>query len=152
MVSLTKISVERLNFSIRLKQSLESVHHLRPSPTALAREFNRHFVGKPVTVHAARKWLVGEAIPTQDKLRILARWLDVSVDWLRFGDTNNQSVNVATDDVSITQSPQQNLVRLFLALPLRERKLTHDFVNMLLEKKRSQLQITSPMPELIDHY
>jgi transcriptional regulator with XRE-family HTH domain len=36
-------------------------------------------------VHAARKWLVGEAIPTQEKLRALASWLDVPADWLRFG-------------------------------------------------------------------
>jgi hypothetical protein len=32
-----------------------------------------------------RKWLVGESIPTQDKLRILANWLGVTAEWLRYG-------------------------------------------------------------------
>ena len=36
-------------------------------------------------MHAARKWLLGLALPTQDKLEVLARWLDVSIDWLRWG-------------------------------------------------------------------
>ena len=42
------------------------------------------FAGPPITVHAARKWLVGDAIPTQDKMRALAQWLAVPADWLRF--------------------------------------------------------------------
>jgi transcriptional regulator with XRE-family HTH domain len=41
--------------------------------------------GVQVTVHAARKWLLGEAIPTQDKLQALAAWLGVEPNWLRFG-------------------------------------------------------------------
>ena len=52
---------------------------------SLLRKFNVRFAGRPVTVHAARKWLVGEAIPTQEKLRTLADWLGVPADWLRFG-------------------------------------------------------------------
>jgi transcriptional regulator with XRE-family HTH domain len=55
------------------------------SPTQLAREFNIRFPGRPITVHAARKWLMGEAIPTQEKLRTLAQWLGVPAEWLRFG-------------------------------------------------------------------
>jgi hypothetical protein len=51
----------------------------------LAREFNLRYDGSPVTVHAARKWLLGAAIPTQGKLRALAQWLGVSAEWLRFG-------------------------------------------------------------------
>lgn len=56
------------------------------SPTRLAREFNRRYPGAPVTLHAARKWLNGEAVPVQDKLRTLASWLGVGADWLRFGE------------------------------------------------------------------
>ncbi len=76
---------ERLEFSQRLQQALRDAEYPPDSPTRLAREFNQRFSGHPVTVHAARKWLQGESIPTQDKLRALAGWLEVPADWLRFG-------------------------------------------------------------------
>ena len=37
-------------------------------------------------MHTCRKWLVGEAIPTQEKLVVLALMLGVTSDWLRYGD------------------------------------------------------------------
>ncbi|RJF96835.1 hypothetical protein D3870_20855 [Noviherbaspirillum cavernae] len=76
---------ERLSFSSRLQQALQNGHYSPDSPTQLAREFNMRFAGRPISVHAARKWLVGEAIPTQEKLRALAQWFGVSAEWLRFG-------------------------------------------------------------------
>lgn len=78
-------SQERLAFSERLQQALSNAECSPNSPTQLAREFNLRFGGNPVTVHAARKWLQGESIPTQEKLRALASWLDVPAEWLRFG-------------------------------------------------------------------
>ena len=77
---------ERLAFSERLQQALISAGYSPSSPTQLAREFNQRFSDQSVTVHAARKWLHGESIPTQNKLRSLAGWLDVPAEWLRFGD------------------------------------------------------------------
>ena len=82
---MVKISSEREQFSQRLQKLLRQTYHSADSPTELAREFNIRFSGPPVTVHAARKWLCGEAIPTQDKMRALAEWLVVPADWLRFG-------------------------------------------------------------------
>lgn len=82
---------ERAEFSARLQQTLAMRDYAPDSPTVLAREFNIRFSGKPVTVHAARKWLVGESIPTQEKLRLLAEWLSVSVQWLRYGDDSGQT-------------------------------------------------------------
>ena len=55
------------------------------SPTRIAREFNLRFDGDPVTAQAVRKWLDGRALPSQDKMRALASWLEVSPQWLRFG-------------------------------------------------------------------
>lgn len=54
--------------------------------TGVAREFNLRYQGAPVTAQAARKWLEGRALPSQDKIRALALWLDVSPHWLRFGE------------------------------------------------------------------
>ena len=80
-----KASIEREDFSQRLQLALRNADYSPDSPTQLAREFNVRFSGRPITVHAARKWLVGEAIPTQEKLRTLAQWLGVPAEWLRFG-------------------------------------------------------------------
>src|SRR3954462_4804638 len=80
-----KASIEREDFSERLQLALRNANYSPDSPTQLAREFNVRFTGRPITVHAARKWLVGEAIPTQEKLRTLAHWLGVPAEWLRFG-------------------------------------------------------------------
>lgn len=52
----------------------------------MAREFNLRYQGAPVTAQATRKWLEGRALPSQDKIRALALWLDVSPHWLRFGE------------------------------------------------------------------
>lgn len=79
------VSIEREDFSSRLQEALRNAAYSPESPTQLAREFNDRFPGRAITVHAARKWLVGEAIPTQEKLRTLAYWLGVSAEWLRFG-------------------------------------------------------------------
>lgn len=80
-----KAAFERKDFSTRLQLALRNADYSPDSPTQLAREFNVRFTGNPVTVHAARKWLLGEAIPTQEKLRALANWLGVPAEWLRFG-------------------------------------------------------------------
>lgn len=77
---------EREQFSIRLKLALRNAGEQNGSPAALAHAFNRRYPGKPISEYAARKWLLGEAIPSQDKLRVLALWLGVANDWLRFGD------------------------------------------------------------------
>jgi transcriptional regulator with XRE-family HTH domain len=84
---------ERESFSERLQQALKNAHYSPDSPTRLAREFNIRFEGRPITVHAARKWLVGEAIPTQEKLRMIAQWLGVPADWLRFGGSETPGGN-----------------------------------------------------------
>jgi transcriptional regulator with XRE-family HTH domain len=86
---------ERRDFSQRLKQALRLAEYVADSPTQLAREFNLRFAGRPVTIHAVRKWLVGEAIPTQEKLLVLAQWLGVSAQWLRFGGDDAQASSTA---------------------------------------------------------
>lgn len=78
--------LERDAFSARLREALARAAPNAIRPAALAREFNRRYAGAPVTLHATRKWLGGEAVPAQDKLRVLAGWLGVSAEWLRFGE------------------------------------------------------------------
>lgn len=80
------MSQERDDFSSRLRQSLREAGYDAYGPTNLAHHFNSRFPGRAISVHAVRKWLLGEAIPTQEKIRVLSDWLGVSASWLRFGE------------------------------------------------------------------
>lgn len=75
-------------FSKRLKAVLDKAGIDAGRPALVAREFNRRFLGKSVTANTVRKWLAGDAIPLQDKLVVLAAWLGVSPEWLRYGQTD----------------------------------------------------------------
>ena len=57
-------------FSERLRKALEAAG-VRPSPTLVANEFNLRHWGRSITPHTARNWLLGQALPTQDKLVVL---------------------------------------------------------------------------------
>jgi transcriptional regulator with XRE-family HTH domain len=76
---------ERAHFKDRLEKALSDAG-VDARPTKFAREFNLRAGGLVVTVPGVRKWLLGDAFPTQEKLNILAKWLAVSPQWLRFGD------------------------------------------------------------------
>lgn len=78
-------SSEREEFSKRLRQSFADNAVDIESPTRLAEEFSARYSGKAVTQQAVRKWLNGESFPSQDKIIILAAWLNVGSEWLRFG-------------------------------------------------------------------
>jgi len=81
---------EKSSFAKRLKEAMRRAKAEIRSPTKLAREFNLRFNGDPVTAQAMRKWLEGKALPSQDKVRALASWLEVSPQWLRFGDPDRK--------------------------------------------------------------
>ncbi|WPC35686.1 MULTISPECIES: hypothetical protein [unclassified Acinetobacter] len=76
---------EKNLFAERLKSALTNARH-PISPTYLSKEFNYRYDGPAISVQSANNWLLGKAIPSQDKLAILAIWLNVSNQWLRFGD------------------------------------------------------------------
>ena len=125
-----KNSRERAKFQARLAKSLRFAGYPHDSPTQLSREFNFRFSGRPVTIHAARKWLVGESIPTQDKLRVLAQWLGVTAEWLRFGDSDQPSMSPRT----APSSEEGKLLAELMLLDPYHRKLAHDFISMLVAK------------------
>lgn len=97
----TSVEQESESFSLRLKAALRAAQYSPDSPTQLARQFNTRYAGHPVSIHAARKWLRGEAIPTQAKMRALATWLGVTPEWLRYDgggppDTDQAAVRAAS--------------------------------------------------------
>lgn len=125
-------SNERESFSVRLQQALKNAHYSPDSPTRLAREFNIRFDGRPITVHAARKWLVGEAIPTQEKLRMIAQWLGVPAEWLRFGGADDVSLNgETTNGSSRFESADVKLIADLQRLDEHHRQIAREFIRML---------------------
>lgn len=101
---MSKAPIERKEFSARLRLALTNAKYPLDSPTQLVREFNVRFSGNPITVHAAHKWLAGESIPTQEKLTVLAQWLGVTAEWLRFGETVNNVVYLAQPSLRFESS------------------------------------------------
>ncbi|WP_075167178.1 hypothetical protein [Acinetobacter indicus] len=91
---------EKKLFSKRLKEALQNAKH-PISPTYLSKEFNHRYDGQPISVQSANNWLLGKAIPNQDKLAILAIWLNISNQWLRFGDETAQLDSSLSDQDSI---------------------------------------------------
>lgn len=129
---------ERKEFAERLQAALRQARQPADSPTALARGFNSRFPGTAITVHAARKWLMAESIPTQDKLRTLAQWLQVPAEWLRFGSTlpENASENLAPVDPALgamlaaMSREDLKLVEALHALEADERRLVRELVQL----------------------
>lgn len=79
---------ERQHFSDRLQLSLRKAG-VPVRPAVVAREFNLRADGATVTTHAARKWLMGDAIPTHERMVVLSGWLGVHASWLLYGDADN---------------------------------------------------------------
>ena len=89
--------LERAQFAERLAVAL-AARGMPVNATALQRAFNAQNPVLAISVHAARKWLMGESIPTQARLRVVAEVLGVSATWLRFGEempvSKNKSLSV----------------------------------------------------------
>ncbi|RJG07521.1 hypothetical protein D3870_17330 [Noviherbaspirillum cavernae] len=131
-------SIEREGFSERLQQALRNADYSPDSPTQLAREFNVRFEGRPITVHAARKWLVGEAIPTQEKLRALAQWLAVPAEWLRFGGAEAEAATHAAGSGSRYEAADVKLLADLQRLDEHHQMIAREFLRMLVRINRKK--------------
>lgn len=125
---------EHESFSRRLQQSLRNANYAPDSGTLLAREFNRRYTGKPITPHAARKWLIGESIPTQAKLVVLAKWLNVPAAWLRYGAGRDNED--ATSQCKL-EARDAGLIRELSMLDENQRLLVREFIRMLIRVSRA---------------
>ncbi len=73
-----------MDFAEQLKQAM-SAKSIKHSPIVLMRLFNAEFAGNSETQHTTRNWMLGRSMPTQGKLILLAKLLDISAEYLRFG-------------------------------------------------------------------
>lgn len=124
------MSSESEHFSNRLQKALKDAGYSAYGPTELAHQFNIRFAGHPVSVHAARKWLMGEAIPTQDKIRALADWLVIPAEWLRFGGHETYDGGPASNDN--IDPVYSRLIADVQRLDPINRKLVFEFVRLII--------------------
>ncbi len=128
----SKIAVdERVDFADRLCSALIAAHQ-PTGPSAFARAYNLRADGAAVTSHAARKWLRGEALPTQEKVLILARWLNVHASWLRFGDAENGMYQLGNIGEQALTSEQLVLINDVISLPPSSQVIIRDMVDSFL--------------------
>lgn len=130
MVKSTHVA-ESLGFSERFRHALDAAG-VRPLPTVVAHEFNLRYWGKSITPHTARNWLIGKSIPMQDKLRVLADWLQVNPDVLRFGRPTAAPVEKGLDGEERALNLQdREMLSRYLQLPTESKKTARDVIAAL---------------------
>lgn len=119
---------EKAEFSQRLRQAMER-NGYPVRPIILEREFNTRYWGRPVTVQAVRRWLRGEAIPSQEKLQVIADWLKVEPHVLRFGEGTLKSVREKRKrwDEGIGYQ-EREVFEAFLSLSASQRKAVREII------------------------
>ena len=123
---------EKQAFSRRLRDSLKRAQPAAEGPAAIAREFNLRYEGTPVTVQAVRKWVSGRALPSQDKIRALALWLDVSPPWLRYGEGESASTRTVRQDTAAYRADAGWVSKKYEALNDAHKKMIAELVIALL--------------------
>jgi hypothetical protein len=102
------------------------------SPTEVARRFNEVAGERAVSIHGVRKWLVGESIPHQTRLLLLSAWLEVSPQWLRYGD--DVELVVAIRDTHSLSPKEQRLLDDFRRLTPDAESVVIELITALLKK------------------
>lgn len=86
-------------------------------------------------MNATHRWLRGDAIPTQDKIKTLAVWLGVTPEWLRFGEADAPRAGYAAKEPQPTESDLE-LVRQFRRLNVGNRQVLREIVLSMLRVQR----------------
>jgi hypothetical protein len=123
-------SIETQKFASRLKLALASKGY-KHSPTVVSNIFNEAFQGKDITPHTARNWLLGNCIPTHDKLACLAKLLDTSSEELRFGRSSEKTFVFEGEDLSAVD---QNFLKSYLNLTEMHKLLMQDVVKAFVSR------------------
>lgn len=119
---------EQERFGERLERALRDAGFASRSPARFVKEFNLRFPEHAVTVHAARKWIKGEAIPTQEKVVALANWLGVGATWMRYG-SESMTANDRPPDATPEDLRRLHDIQL---LDDEHKKMVDDFIHLML--------------------
>lgn len=119
---------EKIEFSNRLRDALVRAGYTA-SPSVLEHEFNLRWYGRSISNQAAWGWLNNRSIPTQEKLQVLAEWLKVEPQVLRFGEAVRNAVQLHKkrwdDGVGYLE---RETFDAFLKLPAPQRKIIREVI------------------------
>ena len=118
----------KAQFAERLREAMKAAGY-DPKPAVLEREFNTRYWGRAMTLHGVRRWLRGETLPSQEKLMVLAEWLGVPPQQLRFGEDVTRRVQQrrARWDSGIGYQ-DRDIFEAFLKLPVPQRRLIREVI------------------------
>lgn len=125
---------EKTLFAKRLTLAMRSKGY-EAKASVLEREFNLNYSGKPMTLHGVRKWLIGEAIPSGDKLLTLAKWLEVPPEELVF-EKNIQKAIKERDQLWQKELGyrDKDVFEAYLKLSASHKKIIRDMIIALSDK------------------
>lgn len=127
----------KTKFANRLREAMERAGYA-PQPAVLEREYNLRCWGNPVTLHGVRRWLRGETLPREDKLLVLADWLQVSPQRLRYGTEIDQKIEDRRARWEAMVSYQErDVIEAYLSLPAVQRKAVREIILGLCRVGRS---------------
>ena len=125
---MTNQKSEKALFAERLGLAINN-KGIKQSPTVLCNLFNSNWSGRSITPHTARNWILGIAMPQQDKLVCLAKLLDTSPGQLRYGRSSEKTMVLSNGNLEseISNTDQEFFVR-YLKLDEARKRLTRDVV------------------------
>ena len=119
---------EKIEFTERLRAAMLEAGYVA-SPSVLEHEFNLRWPGKSISNQAAWGWLNNRSIPMQDKMLVLAEWLKVEPDVLRFGTAVRLSVQQRQKRWDEgTGYLEREAFDAFLLLPAEQRKIIREVI------------------------
>jgi len=115
-------------FAKRLRAAMKASGY-EAKPSVLEREFNLRYMGRPMTLHGVRRWLLGESLPKQDKVEVLAEWLRIPPQQLRYGVEIEQRIQQQKTrwDEGIGYQ-EREVFEAFLALPAPQKKIVREVI------------------------
>ena len=125
---MTNQKTEKVLFAERLGLAIKN-KGIKKSPTVLCNLFISNWSGRSITPHTARNWILGIAMPQQDKLVSLAKLLDTSAGQLRYGRSNEKTMIFSTDNFEseISNTDQEFFIR-YLNLDDVRKRLSRDVI------------------------
>lgn len=126
---MTNQKTEKALFADRLGLAIKN-KGIKKSPTVLCNLFNSNWSGRSITPHTARNWILGIAMPQQDKLVSLAKLLDTSAGQLRYGRSIEKTMIFSTDNFeSEVSNTDQEFFMRYLKLDDVRKRLSRDVVS-----------------------
>lgn len=119
---------EKVEFSNRLRTAVVAAGY-EARPSVIEREFNLRWHGRSISTQAAWSWLNAKSMPSQDKVQVLAEWLKIEPQALRFG----MHVVLAVQEHRQRWSEglgylERETIDAFLQLPAAQRKLIREVI------------------------